>query len=116
MALGILEKHHLAVAEADPGTRGRVVRLTDAGRAAQRRLLNLLDAVDERWTARFGPSVVGDVRAALEPLAGERRPHRSPLLDGLTPYPDGWRASRPMPDVLPHFPMVLHRGGFPDGS
>jgi hypothetical protein len=20
------------------------------------------------------------------------------------------------PDVLPHFPMVLHRGGYPDGS
>ncbi|MGB7741631.1 MAG: hypothetical protein WBL41_02645 [Terracidiphilus sp.] len=40
----------------------------------------------------------------------------SPLLQGLHPYPDNWRASLPMPEVLPHFPMVLHRGGFPDGS
>ncbi len=32
------------------------------------------------------------------------------------PYPDGWRAKVPKPATLPHFPMVLHRGGFPDGS
>ncbi len=26
-----------------------------------------------------------------------------------------WADVRP-PQTLPHFPMVLHRGGFPDGS
>jgi hypothetical protein len=35
---------------------------------------------------------------------------------GLEPYPDGWRASVRRPETLPHFPMVMHRGGFPDGS
>ena len=40
----------------------------------------------------------------------------SPLFRGLEPYPDGWRAKVRKPDTLPHYPMVLHRGGFPDGS
>jgi len=40
----------------------------------------------------------------------------SNLLGGLQPYPDGWRASVASREVLPHYPMVLHRGGFPDGS
>jgi hypothetical protein len=39
-----------------------------------------------------------------------------PLFGGLEPYPDNWRALVRRPDVLPHFPMVLHRGGYPDGS
>ena len=35
---------------------------------------------------------------------------------GLEPYPDNWRADVRPPQALPHYPMVLHRGGFPDGS
>ena len=35
---------------------------------------------------------------------------------GLEPYPDGWRAKVRRPEALPHYPMVLHRGGYPDGS
>jgi Leucine carboxyl methyltransferase len=38
------------------------------------------------------------------------------LFGGLEPYPDNWRASVRRPATLPHFPMVLHRGGYPDGS
>jgi hypothetical protein len=41
---------------------------------------------------------------------------KSRLLLGLKPYADGWRAAVREPETLPHFPMVLHRGGFPDGS
>jgi hypothetical protein len=40
----------------------------------------------------------------------------SPLLAGLEPYPDNRRAAVPAPVTLPHYPMVLHRGGYPDGS
>jgi hypothetical protein len=29
---------------------------------------------------------------------------------------DGWRAKVRRPTTLPHYRMVLHRGGFPDGS
>ena len=32
------------------------------------------------------------------------------------PPGDGWRAAVPKPETLPHYPMLLHRGGFPDGS
>jgi hypothetical protein len=41
---------------------------------------------------------------------------RSPLFAGLKPYPDGWRGDVRPADTLPWFPMVLHRGGWPDGS
>jgi hypothetical protein len=37
-------------------------------------------------------------------------------MGGLEPYPDNWRTDVRPPQMLPHFPMVLHRGGFPDGS
>jgi hypothetical protein len=38
------------------------------------------------------------------------------LFQGLEPYPDNWRASVRAPRTLPYYPMVLHRGGYPDGS
>jgi hypothetical protein len=34
----------------------------------------------------------------------------------MKPYADGWRASVCRPGTLPHYPMILHRGGYPDGS
>ena len=59
------------------------------------------------------PGVTGAIRASLEPLAAGRPPV---LSGGLEPYPDNWRASIRRPATLPHFPVVLHRGGYPDGS
>ena len=53
------------------------------------------------------------LRRALEPLAAGDPPR---LFAGLEPYPDGWRARVPAPAALPHYPMTLHRGGYPDGS
>jgi hypothetical protein len=53
------------------------------------------------------------LRQALEPLAAGDPPR---LFAGLEPYPDGWRARVPAPAALPHYPMTLHRGGYPDGS
>lgn len=40
----------------------------------------------------------------------------APLFGGLEPYPDNWRAAVRPPLILPHYPMVLHCGGYPDGS
>jgi len=38
-------------------------------------------------------------------------------LDNEGPYPDNWRAAvQQAPGALPHYPMVLHRGGYPEGS
>jgi len=39
-----------------------------------------------------------------------------PIFAGLEPYPDNWRASIRPAGTLPWYPMVLHRGGYPDGS
>lgn len=117
MAMGILRKKHLAVIEKEaPGSHTRVVRLTAAGRAAQDAYRQLLADIERDWRKRFSAAAIDCLRASLEPLAGDGSAKSSPLFRGLDPYPDGWRASRTKPDTLPHFPMVLHRGGFPDGS
>ncbi len=44
------------------------------------------------------------------------QPLSDALQAGLVPPPDGWRAETAPIQVLPAFPLVLHRGGFPDGS
>ena len=95
---------------------GKLVRLTPAGLAAQRGFRQRLGAIEKRWLARFGKDVIGSLRESLDRLAGNPTAALSPLFRGLEPYPDGWRASVPKPEVLPHYPMVSHRGGFPDGS
>ena len=110
MATGYLEKNRLITLEPIPAPgRGRQVRLTGNGLAAQRLYRKLLGIIEERWDTRFGPDVVGSLRESLGALVG-------PLFAGLPPYPDGWRAAIGAPALLPHYPMVLHRGGFPDGS
>jgi hypothetical protein len=55
-------------------------------------------------------------RRALEALAVGPDGQRAPLFRGLEPYPDNWRASVRPPTTLPYYPVVLHRGGYPDGS
>jgi DNA-binding MarR family transcriptional regulator len=118
MAMGILQKRHLAVVEPDPtGSRFNVVRLTSQGRKAQDTYHQRLNVIEQRWQTRFGKDNIRTLREALERLVGGASTvQQSPLYKGLEPYPEGWRASVPRPDTLPHFPMVLHRGGFPDGS
>jgi DNA-binding MarR family transcriptional regulator len=97
MAMGVLETGKLAVTVPDPaGRRGKTAQLTSAGTAVQQAFAGRLAAC-ERWPA------VRDILAGL-PLAAPE------------PYPDGWRASVRRPDVLPYYPTVLHRGGYPDGS
>jgi len=113
-ALGILTRADLTAEEPDPAaSRGKVARLTPRGLGAQRLYHELAGEIERRWDDRFTPAVTGALRAALEPLAAGQP---AALLSGLEPYPDNWRASVRRPATLPHFPMVLHRGGFPDGS
>lgn len=117
MAMGILQERHLAVVEPDPtGSRFKVIRLTPKGREAQDAYHQLLDVIEQRWPSRFGKDDIRNLRESLERLVGEPTAQLSPLFKGLEPYSDGWRASVRKPDTLPHYPMVLHRGGFPDGS
>jgi DNA-binding MarR family transcriptional regulator len=117
MAVGFLEKRHAVVVEPEhTGSRVKVARLTQRGREVQDAYRRVLGVVEQRWQARFGEDTVRTLRESLERLAGQPSSQRSPLFRGLDPYPDGWRASVHKPNTLPHYPMVLHRGGFPDGS
>jgi DNA-binding MarR family transcriptional regulator len=117
MAVGFLEKRGYAVSEPAPaGSRAKVVRVTALGGRAQMTSRELLEAIEARWVTRFGADTISDVRSALEPIAVDPAGGRSPLFTGLEPYPDGWRSAVRRPETLPYFPMVLHRGGYPDGS
>ena len=113
-ALGILTRGDLAAEEPDPAaSRGKVARLTPRGLDVQHLYHELTGTIERRWHDRFTPGVTGALRSSLEPLAAGRPPV---LFGGLEPYPDNWRASVRRPATLPHFPVVLHRGGYPDGS
>lgn len=115
--LGRLSKSGHVVVGPDPaGTRARVARLTATGAAAQRAYREHLDVIEQHWSARLGRDQMRSLRQVLERLAGDPAAERSPLLAGLQPCPGGWRASIAAPRTLPHYPLVLHRGGFPDGS
>jgi DNA-binding MarR family transcriptional regulator len=97
--------------------RGKHARLSaqrgvKARAAGARRVQRVLDD----WRERFGDDAVSGLQSALEPIVGDGTRGGSRLFEGLEPYPDGWRAQLPAPELLPWFPMVLHRGGYPDGS
>ena len=113
-ALGVLTRRGLAAEAPDPAaSRGKVARLTPRGLGAQRVYHELAGAIERRWHERFAHGVTESLRACLGPLAAGDPPL---LFAGLEPYPDNWRASVRPPVILPYFPMVLHRGGYPDGS
>jgi DNA-binding MarR family transcriptional regulator len=117
MGAGWLERHGCALTEADTtASRGRVIRLTPKGEEAQQRSLQVLSATEESWRTRFGNATIADLRGALEDVVGDGTFATSPLAPGLVPHPDNWRAGISRPEVLAHHPMVLHRGGYPDGS
>jgi hypothetical protein len=106
MATGYLSRQELAELP------GRSITLTAAGR----------DALDGYW-ARAARSADQMLRACLEAVVSQREA----LAKGLSPPQGGWRAGQPylaqtqrvLADpaaALPWHPMVLHRGGWPDGS
>ncbi len=118
MAVGFLERH--GCAEVGPGpaaSRARVVRLTAKGQGAQAKYGRVLTTTEERWRARYGSEAMASLRRSLEAVVSDQPAGPGSLLFlGMEPYPDGWRASVRPPETLPHYPMVLHRGGYPDGA
>jgi len=121
MALTFLAKTGYVIVEV------KQVRLTPKGRAAQESSRRLYHEVENRWEVRFGSDDVRRLRASLQLLLDQRDGEHSRLSRGLKPPAGGWRGSKRYiehteavitdPSVaLPHYPMVLHRGGWPDGS
>ena len=113
VSLTSLAKTDYVVVEGAPASK-RTIRLTPAGKE--------LLAKQRRLHARLEKRRDAGLRAALERILDHPQ-----LGMGLVPYPDGWRSSKPyaarterlLADpraALPHYPMVLHRGGWPDGS
>jgi hypothetical protein len=105
----------------------KVVRLTAKGRTARDASPAVHATVRQGWEARFGHTSVARLRAAAQGLLEQREGTRATLALGLEPYPEGWRAERKyLPHTeamlddpstgLPQHPMVLPRGGWPDGS
>jgi hypothetical protein len=115
MGMGLIAKRGLAVLEPNAnGRAGNAARLTAKGIASRAAHAQLLRKVEEQWASRYGADVTGALRDSLGRLAGDSFGSR--LLRGIPAFPDGWRAKVPKAETLPSFPMVLHRGGYPDGS
>jgi hypothetical protein len=106
MAVNFLRRRHLA--EAVPGGS---VKLTNLG----------LDALDG-FRARAARAKDATLQASLVAVVSQRQA----LAEGLVPPPGCWRGQKPysaqtqrlLADptaALPWHPMVLHRGGWPDG-
>jgi DNA-binding MarR family transcriptional regulator len=108
-ALKFLGGRGLVTVAPDPeAERGKVASLTAAGERARDAGAELRARIEAEWG-------LDGLAAALAPIAGEGTA-ASPLFAGLTAPERGWRSSAPAPERLPRFPLVTHRGGFPDGS
>ena len=117
MAMGILRKFRLAVVEkSSDGGPWQVAHLTPKGCEVQETYRRFLQSIESRWQSHFGNEAIRRLREPLELLVGSGEPGSCPLFECLVPYSDGWRALVRKPAALPHYPMVLHRGGYPDGS
>jgi hypothetical protein len=104
--VGYLERAGLAELIPNPGARrGKVLALTERGEEARTKAARKLARLEETWEERHG-RVLERVRETLAPLDVTFPPHPART----------WRAKGKELARLPRFPLVTHRGGFPDGA
>jgi hypothetical protein len=113
MALGFLQRRKLAMTTAVG--RVKIVGLTPKGLEAKHAYFSLVREIEARWQVRFGVAAVENLRRVLEQTVGGGAGARL-IAEAITPPPAGWRARIKPAKTLPWQPMVLHRGGYPDGS
>jgi DNA-binding MarR family transcriptional regulator len=125
---GWLTRHGYAEIKALSGSRGgKAIQLTAQGLEAKRSCAQRLETVETRWRERFSSVKMTALYEATFHLLTKKDGERPLLSEGLTPHTNGWRARKPyltqtllfLDDpvaALPQYPMVLHRGGYPDGS
>jgi hypothetical protein len=118
MLVGRMEKAQCVIVEPRRvAQRGKQVRLcADRGARAQAGGRRRIEETCQLWQARYGVDSVAALRDALEPIVGDGTRPGSPLFAGLTPPSGSWRAQTRPAQQLPWYPMVSHRGGYPDGS
>ncbi|HMG86807.1 MAG TPA: hypothetical protein VK574_13840 [Terracidiphilus sp.] len=118
MALDRLQKLGLAeVKNESSASRFKGVAVNAEGRDMAAACARHLHMIENRWQERFGAVHITRLRASLESvIQAESTEGPTLLMQGIAPYPDNWRAMVPPREILPHYPMVLHRGGYPDGS
>jgi hypothetical protein len=105
-AAGYLRRSRLAEIVPIPGAkRGKALALTERGEKAKTASARKLARLEATWEERHG-AVLARVRNALE---------ASDLTFPEHP-PGTWRAEAKELARLPRFPLVTHRGGFPDGA
>jgi DNA-binding MarR family transcriptional regulator len=121
---GYLERAGLVELVPIPGAkRGKALVLTGRGEKAKASTAKKIADLEATWDELHG-ATVHRVREALAPLMASaddepitvRAAIPSPLLDGLKHPPGTWRAEAKPLARLPRFPLVTHRGGFPDGA
>jgi hypothetical protein len=114
-AVGYLGRAALAeVAPTKGAKRGKSVALTPRGTKAKAAGEAKLARLEATWGERYG-TTLARVREALAPIAVGGGPD-SPLVAGAVHPPGSWRAEAKPLARLPRFPLVTHRGGFPDGA
>jgi DNA-binding MarR family transcriptional regulator len=126
-SVSFLARQGYVVVETEPASRAKSAGLTPQGCRAHRAYPHLVEGAQARWEDRFGRDTVAQLVQSVHRILEQRDGDQARLGPGLVPYPEGWRASRPyrtqtqalLADPtrsLPHFPLVTHRGGWPDGS
>jgi hypothetical protein len=109
------------------GGRWKAATITSAGEDARVELAQRIDDAERAWEGRFGADAVGALRSSLRAILDRPGGEDGALSAGLVTPPGGWRATKRYKSLtdafvedpcagLPHHPMVLHRGGWPDGS
>jgi DNA-binding MarR family transcriptional regulator len=118
---GLLEKQGAVRVEPSVAGRGKVLTMTEAGRVIREQLHARSAQVEAEWGQRMG-STFEALREAVDAL------HRDDFLRAaLEPGETSWRVQKryaPLTSAfvdvptaaLAHHPVVLHRGGWPDGS
>ncbi|MEM7799290.1 MAG: hypothetical protein AAF633_08880 [Chloroflexota bacterium] len=117
MCINYLKKRELMVEEPGSDGKGKFIRLTEAGLFEKNRYSEIVQTVEDNWLAKLPEGLYLELHQTLLEVVQPEVGADSPLFDALIlPHPDLWRAKEPKRRVLPHHPMVLYRGGWPDGS
>jgi hypothetical protein len=108
MALTYMKSRSLATVE--PDEKGaKSARLTDQGEELALLSRNAMKRIEAGWRDRMGEPAFEDLAGLLQDIAPS-------LKEAVRPPAGTWRAATRPPATLPHFPTVLHRGGYPDGA